>query len=180
MTTRQSYEERMLRKYDKFLYKCTWKYCKEAENIEDIYQEIRLYFIEWLRDTCKISMNLSGNDCMEFEYLIRDHLREGRVRKIGIGLREHKTANKYALSVASSSPDIIQMCESAIPDDYGIEKNDFISTLLPREQNIVRLLMDGYDETEAAESLNRGYRSVKRDVNHIKQKYNQYFGGVAS
>ena len=180
MTTRQSYEERMLRKYDKFLYKCTWKYCKETENIEDTYQEIRLYFIEWLRDTCKISMNLNSNDGMEFEYLIRDHLREDRVRRIGIGLREHKTANKYALSVGSSSPNIIQMCESAVPDDYGIEEDDFVSTLLPREQNVVRLSIDGYDEAAIAHKLHCGLRTVERDVNHIKQKYNQYFGGVAS
>ena len=178
--TRQSYEERMLRKYDKFLHKCMWKYCKEKEDMDDVFQDICLCFLQWLRSAAKIALDLTANDGAEFEQFFRRNNHEEKSKRIGLGFREHKTANKYALSVASSSPDIIQTCESAIPDDYGIEKNDFISTLLPREQNIVQLLMDGYDEKEAADSLSRGYSSVRRDVNHIKQKYNQYFGGVAS
>lgn len=175
--TRATYEEKMLTKYNRFLHKCCHKYCRDSASVEDSFQNICMSFLEWLRKTAKSSLSLEPNDGAEFEQYFRRENFEKKYMDIGIGFRNHKVVLEHGFPLFDSFEE--QSLEEHSADDYGIEEKDFINSLLPREQDVVNALMQGYDEVSAANNLHRGYSSVRRDLSHIRQKYIQYFGGVA-
>ena len=58
--------------------------------------------------------------------------------------------------------------EESSYDDYGVYLEDYIASLSPRRQQVVELLIEGYNQREIAKLLSVHYVTIHRDILHIR------------
>jgi len=58
---------------------------------------------------------------------------------------------------------------------HAIDWADFIDALSPRQKEIIRLLDDGYTQTEIAEKLGISQPTVSRELSIIQRLYDAFF-----
>ena len=171
-------EEKYLLEYDSWIKRCVNAYIargknQSAELREDLYQEARITFVEFMRkngtppyDKATMKTCLRYIDCQLYRMIIQ-------YRGVGFTHKSFK-ANKDALNSVEFSDELKNTL--SIEDEYTTEIEEWVSRLPEQQKIIAQMRIAGNTLTEIAEKIGCGVSTVWEIINtKILSSYKEYF-----
>lgn len=171
-------EEKHLREYDGWIKRCVNAYIargknQSAELREDLYQEARMTFVEFMRkngtppyDKATMKTCLRYIDCQLYRMIIE-------YRGVGFTHKSFKE-NKDALKSVEISDEVKNTI--SVEDEDITEIDDWMNHLPYKQKIIVMMRMAGFTFEEIAQRLDSNERYIREVLGtQIRSSYKEYF-----